>query len=248
MRTLSIPLAEDIKKLYYKSRLLGIIKEVSTYCGKTCYLISITKSKHLLIIPDDVTRLNLEWCRDGITTNTFWKLRGELKVIGGFGLTDANAMFAECEKLTKLDLRYFCTDNIQDMTMMFSSCILKELDLSSFNTKNTKNMLGMFMCASIDNLDISSFNTSNVEIMRGMFSRCTTNTLDLSHFNTDNLSNVSWMFESCKINMINFGNIKLPMDINTEHMFNRYNGNIKAVDNKIMNEYTNRTFIDLTYI
>ena len=44
-------------------------------------------------------------------------------------------MFYKCENLYKLDLSSFNTNNVTDMSYMFSYCEnLSELNLSSFNT------------------------------------------------------------------------------------------------------------------
>ena len=58
---------------------------------------------------------------------------------------------------------------------MFKNCInLESLDLSSFNTNNVTDMTEMFSgCSSLKNLKFSdSFNTSNVQNMSKMFQNC----------------------------------------------------------------------------
>jgi surface protein len=50
-----------------------------------------------------------------------------------------------CDKLTQLNVANFVTDEVTDMSFMFSGCgNLKELEVSGFNTKKVKNMCGMF--------------------------------------------------------------------------------------------------------
>jgi surface protein len=47
-------------------------------------------------------------------------------------------MFYYCSSLTSLNLSNFNTDNVKDMSFMFSNCSsLIELNLSNFNTSHT---------------------------------------------------------------------------------------------------------------
>ena len=54
-------------------------------------------------------------------------------------------MFYYCSSLTSLNLSNFNTNNVTNMSRMFSSCSkLTSLNLSIFNTKNVKDMNCMF--------------------------------------------------------------------------------------------------------
>ena len=90
------------------------------------------------------------------------------------GVTDMNFMFANCRKLTTLDLSNFDTSQVTTMGSMFSNCQnLTTLDLSNFNTSNVESMDNMFAsCYSLTTLDVSNFDTSNVTYMDYMFSYC----------------------------------------------------------------------------
>ena len=59
------------------------------------------------------------------------------------------------------------TDNVTDMSFMFSGCCsLKEINLSRFNTNKVTNMNNMFAgCSSLKELNLSNFNTNNVTDM-----------------------------------------------------------------------------------
>jgi len=50
-------------------------------------------------------------------------------------------MFRECSSLKELNFSNFNTNNVTDMSLMFSGCSsLKELNLNNFNTNNVSNM------------------------------------------------------------------------------------------------------------
>lgn len=86
-----------------------------------------------------------------------------------------NQMFAECRKLTSLNLKgKFSTVNVTTLYRMFyNSYALKTIDLSNFNTEKGPNMEEMFArCISMESIDLSSFNTGNVVNMSSMFSDC----------------------------------------------------------------------------
>ena len=60
-------------------------------------------------------------------------------------VTNMVALFANCKKMTNLDLSHFNTSKVTDMTGMFDGCSgLTSLDLSSFNTSQVTRMIRMF--------------------------------------------------------------------------------------------------------
>ena len=106
-------------------------------------------------------------------------------------LKDCSYMFVGCERIIKINLNNFNTEEVINMKRMFNGCEnLKYLDLSSFNTHNVIDMSYMFsLCKSISNLNLLSFNTKNVTNMSVMFQTCENlKELDLSSFNTHNVT------------------------------------------------------------
>jgi len=113
--------------------------------------------------------------------------------------TDMSKMFYICGTpgFTSLDLRGFNTSNVTNMNAMFYECSrLTSLDLSSFDTSNVTNMGHMFfMCRSLTSLDLSSFDTSNVTSMTHMFFDCGSLTsLDIRNFDFSNVIHSSNIF------------------------------------------------------
>ena len=86
-------------------------------------------------------------------------------------------MFANCIRLSALDLSSFDTSQVTDMDFMFAACKrLQNLDLGSFNTSSVIRMRGMFAdCRQLTDLNLSSFDTSQVIDMDGIFSICWSN-------------------------------------------------------------------------
>ena len=106
--------------------------------------------------------------------------------------------------LTKLetikDLKYLNTEQVTNMSYMFSDCsALTSLDLSNFNTAKVRDMSYMFYrCSALSSLDLSNFNTAIVSDMSVMFGSCSTlSSLDLSNFNTEQVRDMSYMFSRC---------------------------------------------------
>ena len=57
--------------------------------------------------------------------------------------------------------------------MLLDCSSLISINLSSFNTNNVTNMSFMFSnCSSLNSLNLSSFNTSNVTYMSAIFNNC----------------------------------------------------------------------------
>ena len=115
-------------------------------------------------------------------------------------VTDMRGMFYGCQKLSSLDLSKFNTEKVTNMSSMFEDCLeLSSLDLSNFNTKEVKHMNSMFRgCSALTSLDLSNFNTEKVESMGNMFEGCSALTsLDLSNFNTKKVLYMNSMFQAC---------------------------------------------------
>ena len=115
-------------------------------------------------------------------------------------VVDTSYMFAECSKISELNLSTFDTSRVQNMKFMFSGCSgLETLNLSRFDTSIVEDMSSMFAgCSKISELDLSTFDTFSVQDMSGMFSGCSSlKKLDLSTFNTSNVNNMGYMFSGC---------------------------------------------------
>ena len=108
--------------------------------------------------------------------------------------------------LTKLetikDLKYLNTEQVRDMSYMFSDCsTLSSLDLSNFNTAIVTNMSYMFSdCSTLSSLDLSNFYTKEVRDMSYMFSRCSalTTIYASDKFVTSKVQSGISMFSACK--------------------------------------------------
>lgn len=115
-----------------------------------------------------------------VTTSRWFYGMHKLKTIKGIEnlnteeVTDMREMFYYCSSLTSLDVSNFDTQNVKNMSGMFSCSSLTSLNVSNFNTQNVTDMSEMFFwCASLTSLDVSSFDTQNVKSIRGMFEACT---------------------------------------------------------------------------
>jgi len=101
-----------------------------------------------------------------------------LKNLNTENITTMNSMFADCRKLTTLDLSHFSTSNVTSMWAMFNNCLsLTELDLSSFNTENVNDTYAMFAgCSALTTIYAGSeWNISKMsaDYSRNMFADCT---------------------------------------------------------------------------
>ena len=78
-------------------------------------------------------------------------------------------MFFECSSLKELNLSNFNTDNVTNMSYMFSGCkLLKELDISNFNVSKVNNMDYMLSNLRLKALKISDSNINKVKQFSGI--------------------------------------------------------------------------------
>ncbi len=141
-------------------------------------------------------------------TSTGWWFYGftNLTTITGLenlktdNVEDMSGMFSFCESLTNLDVSGFNTTNVTNMSEMFHGCSgMTSLDVSGFNTTNVTNLSGMFDgCYYLASLNVSGFDTSKAADMSSMFRECAfLINLDLRNFNTNNTTKMDEMFSGC---------------------------------------------------
>lgn len=151
----------------------------------------------------DLSSFNTEKVTNMVTMFENSKHLRSLKLPKGFigsSVTDLNATFKGCERLTELDLSGSNSENVKEMNEMFYGCkALSKLDLTDFKTGQVTTMENMFCdCSTLETLDVSSFNTENVTTMVGMFNNCSSlRSLDLPVFNTANVTKMVAMFQKC---------------------------------------------------
>ena len=139
-----------------------------------------------------------------------------LEYLNTANVMDMSDMFADCQKLSSLDLSKFNTEKVTDMRGMFYGCQkLSSLDLSKFNTEKVTNMSSMFEdCLELSSLDLSNFNTKKVRYMNSMFQACSAlTTIYVSdEFVTTKVRIGSDMFSGCT-------NLKGYDSSKTDHTF-----------------------------
>ena len=142
--------------------------------------------------------------------------------------TNMGFMFGGCEKLENIiNLKNLRTHNVTNKQSMFSGTKLNNINLSFFNTINVNNMSQMFYsCNNLKELDLSSFNTTNLINIEYMFGYChNLKTINLSSFYTNNDINSKFIFEGChklenlKINHSLYEKIKKQNNIKAQIEF-----------------------------
>ena len=148
----------------------------------------------------------------------------DLKYLNTEQVTNMSYMFSDCSTLSSLDLSNFNTAIVTNMSYMFNGCsALSSLDLSNFNTAIVTNMSYMFSdCSTLSSLDLSNFNTAIVTNMSYMFNGCSAlSSLDLSNFNTAIVTNMSYMFSDCStLSSLDLSNFNTAIVTNMSYMFN----------------------------
>ena len=207
----------------------------------------------------------------GITTYTLSDYYSDVDVLAWLdgttikfyaeGYTDSNRkiplnvnssmLFYQCTSLQEIDITYFDTTEVENMSGMFSNCEnLETLTLpDGFDSSNVTDMSYMFhYCKKLTSLNLTSFNTSNVQNMQGMFSSCEElQTLTLSNsFNTSNVTDMSYMFQTCKkitsLNLTSFNTL------NVTDMQGMFGGCEELQTLTLSNNFTTSNVTDMSYM
>ena len=157
-------------------------------------------------------------------------------------LTNMNKMFFHCTDLEKITFgKNFDTSSVENMENLFADCFkLTSIDISSFNTSSVTTMNSMFrQMNKITSLDVSSFNTSKVVDMYDMFGYCyELESLNLSNFDTSNVTNMSWMFFDCnKLKYLNLSNFSIKGETENMFEFKKDKCNFITNNNDLLNLY-----------
>ena len=100
----------------------------------------------------------------------------DLSFFDSSDVNNMSYMFGKCHYLEEVNLDNLVTDKVTDMSYIFHNCYdLKKLNFhSSFNTKNVENMSFMFNgCQNLSEIKFSSsFINNKVTTMRSMFKEC----------------------------------------------------------------------------
>lgn len=140
-------------------------------------------------------------------------------------VTDMSHIFSGCSSLAALNVSGFDTSNVISMDGLFTNCsLLSSIDLSNFNTSKVTGMRGMFYsCSALTNLNVSSFDTSKVTDMEMMFYDCSSLTsINLSNFNTSNVTTMRLMFRGCSgLTSLDLSNFNTSNVTNMGGMFNQ---------------------------
>ena len=172
----------------------------------------------------------------------------DLKYLNTEQVTNMSYMFSDCSALTSLDLSNFNTAKVRDMSYMFYRCsALSSLDLSNFNTAIVTNMSYMFSdCSTLSSLDLSNFNTAIVTNMSYMFSDCSTlSSLDLSNFNTAIVTNMSYMFFNCaNLSSLDLSNFNTAIVSDMSLMF----GSCSTLSSLDLSNFYTKEVRDMSYM
>ena len=172
----------------------------------------------------------------------------DLKYLNTEQVTNMSYMFSDCSALTSLDLSNFNTAKVRDMSYMFYRCsALSSLDLSNFNTAIVTNMSYMFSdCSALSSLDLSNFNTAIVTNMSYMFSDCSAlSSLDLSNFNTAIVTNMSYMFFNCaNLSSLDLSNFNTAIVSDMSLMF----GSCSTLSSLDLSNFYTKEVRDMSYM
>lgn len=190
---------------------------------------------------------------------------GKLTTIIGFDLlnteevTNMSFMFANCSKLSTIDMSNFKTSNVTKMEYMFEFCYVlpetfwdvvasfdvskvnnmhgvfwgcrfKSIDLSRWDTSNVTDMSAMFKYAYIETADFNCININKVTDMTEMFYQCTSlTTLDIGEWSLDGVD-ATGMFSACsELLTVRICTSDVSKPIRTTNMFSRC-GKLKSID------------------
>ena len=109
--------------------------------------------------------------------------------------------FENCENLEKVVSKGIISNNVKSMKKLFYNTKIKDFNFTEINisTNNVEDMSYMFSAIKSERINIYNLDTNKVKNMSHMFEDCSDLTyLNFSELNTSNLIDISYMFNSCE--------------------------------------------------
>lgn len=150
-------------------------------------------------------------------------------------VTAVDYMFENCKGITTIDLSAFKTQELTNMSRMFTGCsLLTSVTFpASFDTSKVTNMSLLFQsCTALTSPGISGFNTQSVTTMENLFADCAGLTsINLANWNVQNVTNMKSMFNGClKLTEITFPDVFNTANVtDMSFLFSRC-GALKKID------------------
>ena len=173
-------------------------------------------------IPDEI-HINNKNITNFNNINYLTEENNIIKLLWYKNITSSAYLFKGCTAISEIDLSYFNTSQIIDMSSMFEDCSsLASINFNNIIVSQVLNMNSLFSnCISITSLNLSEFNTYNIENMDKMFYNCQSLiSLDLSSFKTPFLTSINQMFRSCiNLKSINLSSFDTQNVISMNNVF-----------------------------
>ena len=116
-------------------------------------------------------------------------------------ISSMEGTFENCRNLIDVSIEGFNTEQIKSTSKLFYNTGIQNLKLNNFKTNNLEDMSYMFSNTKLLelNLDLIGFNTNKVKNMSGMFKNSfKLKSLYISKLNTENVIDMSEMFTNCE--------------------------------------------------
>lgn len=133
----------------------------------------------------------------------------------------AYSMFAECRKLTELNLSNWNTKNLTSILNMFANCtnLSKIEGIGDWNTENLTKIDGAFAGTfALQNLDISNWKTDKITNINETFANSYIENLNISNWNLSNCTKLTGIFKSTiTLKNIYLNNVEINVDNITDY-------------------------------
>lgn len=188
---------------------------------KEFYILSLSDSVHILIIPD-----NLEHVILGNCDNPLRRIRGSVYVVGGENLVSSSTLFGQCQ-LDTVDITAMKTQKLEEAEYMFAGSNVKEIVANKLKTPVLRSIKGMFYGSTISKLTLTfvrqPYNESRKELdrlnMENMFSCSRADSIKFS-VNITNDAVATDMFSFASIVELNIKGIDFKKITQQERLFN----------------------------
>ena len=157
----------------------------------------------------------------------------------------AYSMFAECRKLTELNLTNWNTENLTNILNMFANCtklsIIKGIE--SWDTKNLNNISGTFAGTfALQDLNISNWKTDKITSINESFTNSYIKNLNIGNWNLSNCTKMTGVFKNARaLENLYLNNVNINLENLTD--YNQLFFQMKANVNIYVKDVTIAEFI-----
>lgn len=205
----------NYKDLLAKAKMLNACEEVYLFEDAPSYMISLSDSSKLIIVPNE--KLHKNPCKVYLN-NCLSDFNGNIKVVGyNDKITVAENLFYNLQ-VKSIDLSELYLPNLEQFINVFNHCDVDKIIMPKMQYDRLRELVDVFLNSEFRELDMDDFDSLAIESFCGMFNLTRANELKIK-LSTEKAITAKGMFRGATIKKLDLSDFNLGNIQNLENLF-----------------------------